>query len=73
VDAITPAQLAIRLWGSAEVGSRSAGARQIRRVARSLFPGEAPGKGGPGLLTPTQIEAIKRQVGSNSPTTGEGE
>jgi hypothetical protein len=65
MELLTPQELAVQLWGRAEGGSRSLGARQIRRVARELFSDEAPGKGGRWHLTPIQVEAIKARGDSN--------
>ncbi len=62
METITPTELAVAIWGRAEDDSRSRGARLVRRVARELFPGEAPGKGGEWHLTPAQVAAIRRQV-----------
>jgi hypothetical protein len=45
-DTITPTELAVELWGESEDHSRSRGARKVRRIARRLFPDDAPGQGG---------------------------
>lgn len=59
---MTPTELAAEIWGDAENHSRSRGARAVRRVARELFPGDAPGKGREWQLTPAQVSAIRRAV-----------
>jgi hypothetical protein len=61
-DTITPTQLAVQIWGKAENHSRSAGARNVRRAARRLFPDQWPGKGGQWELTPDMAAAIRREV-----------
>ena len=53
-DESTPTGLAEAIWGSSQAHSRSWGSRQVRRVARDLFPSDAPGQGHDWNLTPEQ-------------------
>jgi hypothetical protein len=62
MDTMTPTQLAVELWGRAENDSHSWGAREVRRIARELFPADAPGMGGRWHLTPTQASAIRSRA-----------
>lgn len=62
METLTPTQLAVQLWGQAENDSHSQGAREVRRIARDLFPKHAPGMGGKWALTPDQAAAIHSQV-----------
>ncbi|HMJ34822.1 MAG TPA: hypothetical protein VK501_12990 [Baekduia sp.] len=62
METLTPTELAVELWGTAENDSHSQGARQVRRTARSLFPADAPGMGGHWHLTPAQVQAIRAEV-----------
>lgn len=62
MDALTPTELAVKLWGTSENDSHSHGAREIRRIARALFPGDAPGMGGKWELTPEMVEAVRSVV-----------
>jgi hypothetical protein len=59
METLTPTALAVELWGSAEDHSRSSGARKIRRIARDLFPDDAPGQGHEWHLTHAQAAAIR--------------
>lgn len=59
---ITPTELAVELWGTGENQSRSQGARKVRRIARELFPADAPGQGGEWHLTPQQVEEIRARL-----------
>ena len=59
---MTPAELAQEIWGTSEAGARSRGAREVRRVARKLFPADAPGKGRRWFLTQSQPAAIRHTV-----------
>jgi hypothetical protein len=61
-ETMTPTELARAIWGESEAHSRSRGARRIRRVARALFPHDAPGKGREWSLTREQAVAIRREV-----------
>ncbi len=56
---MTPTELAVEIWGSAENYTRSAGARRVRAVARELFPSDAPGQGGRWELSSVQADAIR--------------
>lgn len=62
MNVLTPAQLAVEFWGQAENESHSRGAREVRRLARDLFPEDAPGMGGRWWLTPAQAAAIRSRV-----------
>jgi hypothetical protein len=62
METITPTELAIQIGGQAEGYSRSRGAREVRRIARKLFPLDAPGKGREWHLTPEQASAIRRRI-----------
>jgi hypothetical protein len=61
-ETVTPAELAFRWWGSSEGYSRSPGATKIRKIARGMFPDDAPGQGGTWHLTSVHVEAIQRQL-----------
>lgn len=61
-DTLTPTQLAVDLWGSAENDSHSHGARIVRKIARELFPQDAPGMGGHWHLTRAQCAAIRARA-----------
>ena len=58
----TPTELAAQIWGDQQADSRSRGARQIRVLARELFPNAAPGRGKAWHLTTDQADAIRQQV-----------
>lgn len=45
-NTLTPTQLAVELWGTAENDSHSQGARIVRKIARELYAEDAPGMGG---------------------------
>jgi hypothetical protein len=59
---MTPTEVAVAIWGSQEGESRSHGAREVRRIARDLFPDDAPGQGDEWHLTPDQVAQIRAQV-----------
>jgi hypothetical protein len=59
---ITPTELAAQIWGDPQTDSRGVGARQIRLLARELFPSAAPGQGGGWHLTTDQADAIRQRV-----------
>ncbi len=63
-DTLTPTELAVELWGDAENYSRSSGAFKVRKIARDLFPDDAPGRGGHWHLTPAMASAIRAYVAS---------
>jgi hypothetical protein len=64
----TPTELAVELWGSAEGYSRSAGARRVRRIARDLFPDDAPGQGREWHLTDAQAAQICEHLAGDEPS-----
>lgn len=57
-NTLTPTQLAVEIWGPSEDESHSRGAREVRRIARDLFPADAPGMGGHWAITKGQAERI---------------
>lgn len=61
-NTITPTQLATEIWGQAENESHSRGARLVRKIARELFPEDAPGMGGQWAFTPAQADRIRAQA-----------
>lgn len=63
-ETLTPEELAVQIWGQSREASRSSGARSVRRVARELFPGDAPGRGRRWHLTLSQADAIIRRFSS---------
>lgn len=62
METLTPTELAVELWGQSENDSHSRGARKVRRIARELFPHDAPGMGGEWILTPDMAAAIRSEV-----------
>lgn len=62
MDLLSPTQLAVQIWGKTENDSRSRGAREVRRIARELFPEQAPGMGGRWELTREMGAAIEGAV-----------
>lgn len=54
-DGDPPTHLAQEIWGASQAYSHSWGARLVRRVARDLFPDDAPGKGRDWELTPPPL------------------
>jgi hypothetical protein len=59
---VSPQELAVQIWGRSQMDARSPGQRQIRRIARELYPDKAPGKGGRWHFTLAQAAAIRRRI-----------
>jgi hypothetical protein len=59
---MTATELAVQIWGAAENHSRSNGARKVRKVARELFPEQAPGQGRDWDFTPAMAAAIRARL-----------
>jgi len=59
---VSPRELAVQIWGKSQIDARSSGQRQVRHIARELYPDEAPGKGGRWHFTPSQANTIRRRI-----------
>jgi hypothetical protein len=59
---MTPAEVAVKIWGTQEGHSRGPGPRKVRVVARELFPDDAPGQGGEWDLTDAQAATIRAEL-----------
>jgi hypothetical protein len=62
METTSPTALGVQLYGLSEGYSRSRGAREVRRIARELFPADAPGKGGRWRFDPDHAAAIKAHL-----------
>jgi hypothetical protein len=62
METMTPTEVAAEVWGRAEAESHSAGARRVRKVARTLFPRSQAEAYRPWHFTPDQALEIKRNV-----------